>query len=311
MTDEYSDPSSLNFHSEPEPQPPALGLTNGAHDTHTTSTGGPVKPHKPTSPTDGCEAETQTESRDQERTWTSLSLPGAMLNSTIYVIGRSIELLAPYWPSSQEREKLVTWARSHPVLASFLLFQALFVLVPIISFAAFMASLTVAVVGVAVLLVVGVGLGFGVMVFIPGALSAAVWGAIIWAVVFVGWRVAGSFWEMYKHSKHYQNLHTASDAHCDDSERKGLRKQQARSGDQGAENGNSQTNFLHEEFKGPTSEGSFAFSEGTNTPKEEEYCDQHTHGKGGLKKEREYTDVLKQGGRDEDRVERDIAASLG
>lgn len=236
-----------------------------------------------------------------------------MLNSAIYIIGRSIELLAPYWPSSQEREKVVTWARYHPVLASFLLFQALFVLAPIVGFAAFMASLTIMVVGAAVVFVVAVGLGVGAMVFIPGALAAAVWGAIIWTWAFMGWRVVGSVWGVYKRSEHYQKSHTTLDAHCDSNvgDEKGSRKQQVGSVYHRAEDKGSQTKFSHEEFKRPTSETSSVFSEGTNTPKEEEYGEQHTHGKGSLKKEKEYTDNLKQGARDEDRVGRAIAVSLG
>jgi len=169
------------------------------------------------------------------------------------------------------------------------------------------------VVGAAVVFVVAVGLGVGVMMFIPGALAAAVWGAVIWAWAFIGWRVSGSIWRVYKRSEHYQKSHTALDAHCDGnvSDEKGSRKQKAGSGYHKAEDGGSQTKSSHEEFKRPTSETSSVFSEGTNTPKEEEYGEQHAHGKGSLKKEREYTDKLKQGGRDEDRVGRDIAASLG
>lgn len=312
MTSNYSDPTSLDFHSEPEPQPPALGFTNSAHDTYSMSTGSPAPRHKPTSSTDGHGSKTQTESRDQERTWTSLSLPGAMLNSAIYIIGRSIELLAPYWPSSQERKKIVTWATSHPILTSFLLFQALFILGPTVGFVAFMASMAAMLIGAAVVFIIAVGLGGGVIMLIPGALIAAVWGAIIWAWTFVGWRVAGIVWGVYKCSEHFQKSHSASGASSDASkvsEKRGFRKKQMGGGDYSAEDRGSQTNSSHEEFT--MSKTAPTFSEEIYLPKEEVYDEQRTYEKGSLKKEKEYTDTLKQGGRDEDRVGRDIAASLG
>ncbi|KAF8430349.1 hypothetical protein EV426DRAFT_581123 [Tirmania nivea] len=279
-TDTYSDSSQpFDFHAEPEPEPPALA--NGSNGVKSSIPNGLSKNS----------SESSDKSPEEERTWTSLTLPGAILNSTVYIIGKTIELLAPYWPSSEQRHKAQSLAQAHPVLTSFLAIQVMFLLVPIVGFAAFVVALAMVMVGGAVLFVVGVGLGVGVVVFIPGVLVAAGWAAVVWSLAYLGFRAARVALGMYKSSSYYRALSQENDQESkklNGASREQLEKPKKGNGEGWAYRQGGYLN-AEEDKKGPTSANSLASPTVT----------------------KEYVKVLTEGDRDEDKVGRDIMRSLG
>ncbi|KAI5806450.1 hypothetical protein DFH27DRAFT_608599 [Peziza echinospora] len=137
MSESYT---PLEFIAEPEPLPPTPLRSQSPVDEH--RKGG--------------------RSHDQEPSegWTSLSIPGALLNGTIYIVGKTIEKLGPYWPNEERRELAWLWAQDHPILASFLCAQLIFVAVPVLWFLTFAFWLAL-IVGVGAVAVVGAGVGLG------------------------------------------------------------------------------------------------------------------------------------------------------
>lgn len=306
MTDPYSDPNQpFDFHVEPEPEPPAPanGGDGGKSGTSNDSSGTEDN------------SESSDKNPEEERTWTSLTIPGAILNSTVYIIGKTIELLAPYWPNSEQRQKVRAWAQARPILTSFLIMQAMFILVPIVGFAAFVAAMAVLVIGAAVLFVVGVGLGVGVMFFIPGVLVAAAWAAVVWSWAYVGFRATRVAWQMYRSSSYYQALSQLDEEETKkvDGGSRGKVEEKPKKGNTG-EPAYRQGSYLSaEEEKRPTSANSLASS---TVKVEGDYRGESRSG--GFSEDddertvkMEYADVLKEGGRDEDKVGRDIMRSLG
>ena len=302
----YSDSNHpFDFHVEPEPEPPALA--NGSDGT------------KSSTPTGSSGTENSSESADktleEERTWTSLTLPGAILNSTVYIIGKTIELLAPYWPNSEQRQRAQSLAQAHPVLTSFLIMQSMFVLVPVVGFASFVVSMAVVLVGAAVLFVVGVGLGVGVMIFIPGVLAAAGWAAVVWSWAYMGFRATRVTWGAYRSSSYCRAL-SQKDNQEKTKRLNGPSRKQLEKSKKG--NGLSlayrQESYLSaEKEKRPTSANSLASS---TVKVENGYGGQSRSG--GFSDDDdertvkdEYAKVLTEGDRDEDKVGRDIMRSLG
>ncbi|KAF8453798.1 hypothetical protein BGX38DRAFT_1175572 [Terfezia claveryi] len=300
----YSDSNHpFDFHAEPEPEPPALA--NGSDGSKSSTPDG-------TSNT-ADSSDSATKAPEKERTWTSLTVPGAILNSTVYIIGKTIELLAPYWPNSEQRQKVQSLAQAHPVLTSFLFIQVMFVLVPVLGFAAFVVGMTVVVVGGAVLFVVSAGLGVGVMVFIPGVLAAAGWAGVVWSWAYLWFRAIRVAWGMYKSSSYYRAL---SQEHKEEESKKlnGSDKKQLEEKSKkakGMEPAYRQGDYLSaDEEKRPTSANSLASStvkvEGGD--REEARFSDDDYGRAV---KQECARVSDGGDRDEDRVLRDILRSLG
>jgi len=313
-TSSYSDSNHpFDFHVEPEPEPPALA--NGSDGVKSNTPNGSSKTENSSESTDKLP--------EEERTWTSLTLPGAVLNSSVYIIGKTIEVLAPYWPSSEQRQKVQSLAQAHPVLASFLIMQAMFLLVPIIGFAAFVAAMAVVVVGASVLFVIGVGLGVGVMVFMPGVLVAGVWAGVVWSWAYVGFRATMVAWSVYKNSSYYRALSQGGDQEESKEPNEPSRKQleEPKMGN-GADLAYRQGGYLSAEEKRPASANSLASSTvkvesgygGESRSGEFSDDDDDNDGDGDdddRTVNKEYARGVKEGDRDEDKVGRDIMRSLG
>lgn len=309
MTESYEKSNSFSysnnpfdFHVEPEPEPPALA--DGSDGSKSSTPDG-------TSNT-ADSSDSANKAPEEERTWTSLTVPGAILNSTVYIIGKTIELLAPYWPNSEQRQKVQSLAQAHPVLTSFFIVQVMFVLVPVLGFAAFVVGMTVVVVGGAVLFVVSAGLGVGVMVFIPGVLAAAGWAGVVWSWAYLWFRAIRVAWGMYKSSSYYRAL---SQEHEQDeskkpngSNRKQLEEKSKKA--KGMDPAYRQGGLSAEEEKRPTSANSLASStvKVESGYREEPRFSDDDYGRAAQK---EYAKVSDGGDRDEDRVVRDIMRSLG
>lgn len=305
LTNTYSDSNHpFDFHVEPEPEPPALA--NGSDGAKSSTPNGTSNTEDSTGSAD--------KTSEEERTWTSLTLFGALLNSTVYVIGKTIELLIPYCPNSQQRQRIQSLAQAHPVLTSFFTVQIMFVLVPVVGFAAFVVAMAAVVVGGAVLFVVGVGLGVGVMVFIPGVLAAAGWAAVVWSWAYMGFRATRVVWGMYKGSSYYRAL-----LQRDGQESKKLNGSSRKQLGEKPEKGNGtdpayrQGGYLSAgEERRPASANSMASS---TVKVEGGYGEESRSGGFSDDDERalrkEYATVLAGGDRDEDKVGRDIMRSLG
>jgi len=306
-TNPYSDPNQpFDFHVEPEPEPPALA--NGSDGAKSSTPNG-------TSSTEDS-SESTDKAPEEERTWTSLTLPGAILNSTVYIIGKTLELLAPYWPNTEQRQKAQSLAQAHPVLTSFLIMQVIFVLVPVVGFAAFVVGMAVVVVGGAVLFVVSTGLGVGVMVFIPGVLAAAAWAVVVWSWAYVWFKATRVAWGMYKSSSYYRAL-SQGDSQGESKKLNGASRKQLEEKpkkDKGVEAYRQGGYLSAEEGRRPAS----ANSQASSTVKVEGGYRGESRSGGfsdddddGRAVKKEYARVPERGDRDEDRVGRDIMRSLG
>lgn len=305
-TNSYSDPNHpFNFHVEPEPEPPALA--SGSDGAKSSTPNGTSNTEDSSKPAD--------KAPEEERTWTSLTLPGAILNSTVYIVGKTFELLAPYWPDSEQRQKVQSLAQAHPVLTSFLIMQVMFVLVPVVGFAAFVVGMAVVVVGGAVLFVVSTGLGVGVMVFIPGVLAAAVWAAVVWSWAYVWFRATRVAWGMYRSSSYYRALSQGGDRE----ESRGLNGPRRKQLEEKPKKGKGVEAFRQglylnaEEERRPASANSLASStvKVEDRHRGESRSDEFSDDDGERAVKKEYVRVSEGGDRDEDRVERDIMRSLG
>ncbi|KAF8463679.1 hypothetical protein BDZ91DRAFT_796219 [Kalaharituber pfeilii] len=204
MAENYNTPP-FDFQPEPEPEPPA-SLRSPGSPTHPDLNGAERSSNGNADNSDSKAGDGSKSSSEEDTDlgWSSLTFPGAVLNGTIYLIGKTIEFLAPYWPNSYQRQKIWSWAQAHPVLTSFLLTQMLFVVAPIAGFAAFVVATAVVVIGSAVIGVVMVGVGVGLVVFVPALIWAGFLGSLVWVLMYVGVWVARVAWEIYRQSEYHK-----------------------------------------------------------------------------------------------------------
>ena len=192
-----------------------------------------------------------------------------------------------------------------------------------VAFAAFVAIMAVTVIGAAVLLVVSIAFSIGLMIFVPGVVAAVGIGAVAWGWGFIGCRVGLVAWRVYsarKQAKEGIAPGATSSPSASLNGKKGNGAPVASTEQKKKkENGIAATDYHGQlsagdsgyDEKRPTSASSLASStvrvesEG-ETEGETEGEGGYTHGEGKVKSE-----FIGLEDRDEDRVGRDIARSLG